>query len=164
MATAPRSTMQIYTLPAFPSRCAKQRKTLSINPLSPNHEHSTHSTHDRLHRGGDPPNLQRPAPGQSSPLPHRTDGHTRCGHETQSIQKSTIINQITKNATIMQTINQHKNHNHILYFSTSNETGETIYSFTPDFEDIWTQEDQDLHNQKSMQTTITKHQINTLKK
>jgi hypothetical protein len=29
------------------------------------------------------------------------------------------------------------------YFSTTDENGQTIYSFTPDFEDIWTQEDQD---------------------
>jgi hypothetical protein len=29
------------------------------------------------------------------------------------------------------------------YFSITDENGQTIYSFTPDFEDIWTQDDQD---------------------
>lgn len=61
----------------------------------------------------------------------------------------------------MNTISTHKNHNGILFFSTD-ENGETIYSFSPDFEDIWTQEDQDFHNQKSMQNTITAEQYTAL--
>lgn len=34
------------------------------------------------------------------------------------------------------------------YFSKVTDDGETIYSFTEDFEDIWTQEDEDLHSPK----------------
>ena len=30
-----------------------------------------------------------------------------------------------------------------VYYSTTDENGVTIYSFTEDFEDIWTQDDQD---------------------
>ena len=30
-----------------------------------------------------------------------------------------------------------------VYYSTTDESGQTIYSFTDDFEDIWTQDDQD---------------------
>ena len=37
------------------------------------------------------------------------------------------------------------NANGILYFSKISEDGLTIYSFTEDFEDTWSQEDEDLH-------------------
>lgn len=63
-------------------------------------------------------------------------------------------------------MNTHKNHNGILYFSTSDETGETIYSFSPDFEDIWTQDDQDLHNkqiQPTIMNSITAEQYTAMK-
>lgn len=39
----------------------------------------------------------------------------------------------------------HKNHNGETYYSKTNEDGETVYSFTETFEDIWSQEDQDLY-------------------
>ncbi len=42
----------------------------------------------------------------------------------------------------------HKNDNGESYFSTVNDNGETIFSFTTDFEDIWSQEDQDLHEER----------------
>jgi hypothetical protein len=35
------------------------------------------------------------------------------------------------------------NTNGIIYYSKTDENGQTIYSFTEDFEDIWTQEVQD---------------------
>lgn len=37
----------------------------------------------------------------------------------------------------------HTNSNGTTYYSTTDESGQTIYSFTEDFQDIWTQEDQD---------------------
>ncbi len=40
----------------------------------------------------------------------------------------------------------HTNKNGDTYYS-KEEDGETIYSFTLDFEDIWTQEDEDLHGE-----------------
>jgi hypothetical protein len=40
-------------------------------------------------------------------------------------------------------INKHTNADQNAYYSTTDENGQTIYSFTEDFEDIWTQEDQD---------------------
>lgn len=43
------------------------------------------------------------------------------------------------------TITEHVNQNGILYFSTTDVDGKTIYSFSPDFEDIWTQDDEDLY-------------------
>ena len=45
----------------------------------------------------------------------------------------------------MSNITTYTNANGIAYYSTTNENGETIYSFTEDFEDIWSQDDQDLH-------------------
>lgn len=42
-------------------------------------------------------------------------------------------------------IKTHTNKNGETYYSRSDENGDTIYSFTPDFEDIWTQEDEDLY-------------------
>jgi hypothetical protein len=47
----------------------------------------------------------------------------------------------TKKQTKMNYI-EHINHNGVTYYSTEDEDGQTIYSFTEDFEDIWTQEDQ----------------------
>ena len=41
-------------------------------------------------------------------------------------------------------IDTYTNANGIEYYSTTDESGDTIYSFTKDFEDIWSQEDQDL--------------------
>jgi hypothetical protein len=41
------------------------------------------------------------------------------------------------------TTTTHTNAAGTVYFSTTDENGKTIYSFTEDFEDIWTQEDQD---------------------
>lgn len=43
----------------------------------------------------------------------------------------------------MNTIESHTNDNGTTYYSTTDENGQTIYSFTEDFEDIWTQDDQD---------------------
>jgi len=40
-------------------------------------------------------------------------------------------------------ITTHINADGTPYYSTTDENGQTIYSFTKDFEDIWTQEDQD---------------------
>jgi hypothetical protein len=37
----------------------------------------------------------------------------------------------------------HTNKNGIIYYSKTDENGKTMYSFTEDFEDIWTQEVQD---------------------
>ena len=45
----------------------------------------------------------------------------------------------------MSNITTYTTANGIAYYSTTNENGETIYSFTEDFEDIWSQDDQDLH-------------------
>ena len=30
-----------------------------------------------------------------------------------------------------------------VYYSAENENGQRVYSFTPDFDDIWTQDDED---------------------
>jgi hypothetical protein len=43
----------------------------------------------------------------------------------------------------MKNITTHTNSTGTPYYSTTNEDGETIYSFARDFEDIWNQEDQD---------------------
>ena len=43
----------------------------------------------------------------------------------------------------MNTINTHTNANGIAYYSTTDENGETIYSFAENFEDIWSQDDED---------------------
>jgi hypothetical protein len=43
----------------------------------------------------------------------------------------------------MTTIQCHTNASGEIYFSTTNEDGETIYSFSKDFDDIWTQDDED---------------------
>ena len=43
----------------------------------------------------------------------------------------------------MTTIESHTNAAGDVYFSTTDEDGQTIYSFTEDFEDIWTQDDED---------------------
>lgn len=43
----------------------------------------------------------------------------------------------------MNAIESHTNSNGATYYSTTDENGQTIYSFTEDFEDIWTQDDQD---------------------
>ena len=43
----------------------------------------------------------------------------------------------------MKTIETLKNQNGETYYSTTDENGQMIYSFTEDFEDIWTQDDQD---------------------
>lgn len=45
--------------------------------------------------------------------------------------------------TKMNSIESHTNAAGTAYFSTTDEDGQTIYSFTEDFEDIWTQSDQD---------------------
>ena len=37
----------------------------------------------------------------------------------------------------------HMNAAGIVYYSAENESGQRVYSFTPEFEDIWTQEDED---------------------
>jgi len=46
----------------------------------------------------------------------------------------------------MNTINTHTNANGVEYYSTTDENGETIYSFFKDFEDIWTQDDEDFNH------------------
>jgi hypothetical protein len=38
------------------------------------------------------------------------------------------------------------NANGDVYYIDKDDNGKTIYSFTPDFEDYWTQEDEDFHN------------------
>jgi hypothetical protein len=43
----------------------------------------------------------------------------------------------------MNPIESHTSAAGTVYFSTPDENGQTIYSFTPDFEDIWTQGDED---------------------
>jgi hypothetical protein len=43
----------------------------------------------------------------------------------------------------MKTIKTHTNASGITYYSFTDESGETIYSFSQDFDDIWTQEDED---------------------
>lgn len=42
-------------------------------------------------------------------------------------------------------IQNHTNKNGETYYSRTDENGKTIYSFTTDFEDIWTQDDEDLY-------------------
>ena len=37
------------------------------------------------------------------------------------------------------------NANGDVYYIDKDDNGKTIYSFTPDFEDYWTQEDEDFH-------------------
>ena len=37
----------------------------------------------------------------------------------------------------------HMNAAGTVYYSAENENGQRVYSFTPDFEDIWTQDDED---------------------
>lgn len=41
----------------------------------------------------------------------------------------------------------HTNKNGINYYSKTDENGEIIYSFTIDFDDTWTQEEQNLHGE-----------------
>jgi hypothetical protein len=48
----------------------------------------------------------------------------------------------------MSNITNHTNTAGVTYFSKVTDNGETIYSFTEDFEDIWTQDDEDLHSPK----------------
>ena len=43
----------------------------------------------------------------------------------------------------MKAAESHINNNGTTYYSTTDENGHTVYSFSQDFEDIWTQEDQD---------------------
>ena len=43
----------------------------------------------------------------------------------------------------MSTITAHTNDAGTAYYSMTDENGQTIYSFTDDFEDIWSQDDQD---------------------
>jgi hypothetical protein len=54
----------------------------------------------------------------------------------------------------MKTIESHTNAAGTVYFSTANEDGQTIYSFTEDFEDIWTQDDQDAMESDSAPSKI----------
>lgn len=42
----------------------------------------------------------------------------------------------------------HTNAAGISFFSKVTDEGETIYSFTEEFDDIWTQEDEDFHSLK----------------
>jgi hypothetical protein len=49
----------------------------------------------------------------------------------------------TNKKTSMNTIETHKNQNGIEYYSTIDKEGKRIFSFSPSFEDIWNQEDQD---------------------
>jgi hypothetical protein len=46
-------------------------------------------------------------------------------------------------------IDIYTNTNGIEYYSTKDENGDTIYSFTKEFEDIWSQEDQDLEDSRN---------------
>jgi hypothetical protein len=47
------------------------------------------------------------------------------------------------------TITTHINKNGLQYFSTTDENGKTIYSFTQDFEDTWSQDDEDLYGSEN---------------
>ena len=51
----------------------------------------------------------------------------------------------------MNNIHKHINSNGTIYYSTK-QLGETIYSFTEDFEDIWTQDDQDIEDSRNTNT------------
>ena len=44
-------------------------------------------------------------------------------------------------------MNTHTNENGTNYFSTTTDNGETIFSFTQDFADYWSKDDQDLHDE-----------------
>jgi hypothetical protein len=48
-----------------------------------------------------------------------------------------------RTTTKTMTITTHTNTNGIEFYSTTDEDGKTIYSFSREFEDIWTQEDED---------------------
>jgi hypothetical protein len=61
-------------------------------------------------------------------------------HPTANLTPSPLSGQPNKN---MTTIQCHTNASGEIYFSTTNEDGETIYSFSKDFDDIWTQDDED---------------------
>lgn len=57
----------------------------------------------------------------------------------------------------MKNINQitdHININGTVYYSATDENGQTIYSFTEDFQDTWTQDDQDAINADSAPSKI----------
>lgn len=56
-------------------------------------------------------------------------------------------------------IKLHINKNADIYYSKMDETRGVIYSFTPDFEDIWYQEDQDTYNDGD---DLTQSVINSL--
>jgi hypothetical protein len=56
----------------------------------------------------------------------------------------------------MSTITTHTNQNGVPYYSTTNDNGETIYSFTTDFEDIWSQEDEESHAAKMKNGALAK--------
>jgi hypothetical protein len=46
----------------------------------------------------------------------------------------------------MRDIEMKTNANGDVYYTAKDAEGQTIYSFTPNFEDYWTQEDEDFHN------------------
>jgi hypothetical protein len=48
----------------------------------------------------------------------------------------------TNTNTNMTNIESHTNDNGTTYYSTTDENGQTIYSFADDFNDIWTQDDE----------------------
>ena len=58
---------------------------------------------------------------------------------TKNIRRFEII----ENNRDMKNITSHINNSSETYYSTTDENGQTIYSFAQDFADIWTQEDQD---------------------
>jgi hypothetical protein len=60
-------------------------------------------------------------------------------------------------------IDTHTNANGETYYSTTDENGQTIYSFSEGFEDTWTQEDEDLYGAGSKTATRTADVTLTLK-
>ena len=50
----------------------------------------------------------------------------------------------------------HKNKNGIEYYSTTNENGETIFSFSTSFNDIWSQEYQDAEDRRGIKQDTEK--------
>ena len=52
------------------------------------------------------------------------------------------------------TADTHMNAAGVVYYSTTDEDGQTVYSFSPDFDDIWTQDDEDAINAGSTPSKI----------
>lgn len=53
------------------------------------------------------------------------------------------------------TITEHVNQNGITYYSTTDDSGNTIYSFNRDFDDVWGQDDEDLYGKNNYTPIMT---------